>query len=212
MHVQNKISWERSRWRMSWSKRWTFQVWKQECKAGWSCALWSAHLFPHAESCMGLTGRFILFKPASSSKCWIHQLNPPLGTGILGSVSAWIWHLLHPGFLFVQLSVVLRLENESTTRRAVAFHPAIAQLWETMAPAVLAMTLCLHTWSSEPAVIPGFAVVGVFPLRRKEISLCSSAAGIIVKKDKYSAASLPVSCLSLKKKKNHPLITEVEWD
>lgn len=87
--------------------------------------------------------------------------------------------------------------DESTTPRPAAFHPAVAQLWETMASAVLAMTLCTHTWTSEPAVIPGYAAVGVFSLRRKEMSLCSSAAGAVVKKDEYSSASLPASWLKL---------------
>lgn len=178
---------------MRWSWRSAFQVWKQQCKEGWSCALCSAHLFPHPKSCMGFTGCFPLLEPAHSPKCWLHQLYPPLGAGILGSVSAWNWHLLYPWFLFV----VLRPEYESTTTRAVAFHPAVAQLWETMAPAVLAMTLCLHTWSSGPAMVPGYAAVGLFPLRRKEISLCCSAAGTVVNKDEYSSASLPVSWLKL---------------
>lgn len=52
-------------------------------------------------------------------------------------------------------TAVLRLEYVSTTTRTVGFCPAVA-------PAALAMTLCLHTWSSEPAVIPGYAAVGVF--------------------------------------------------
>lgn len=83
---------------MGWSWRSTLHVWKQQCKERWSCALWSAHLFPHSGSCMGLTECFILLKPAPS-KCWVQQLNPAqLGAGILGSVSAWIWHLLYPWF------------------------------------------------------------------------------------------------------------------
>lgn len=113
---------------MSWRWRPAFNVCKQQCKEGWSCALWSAHLFPHAENCMGLAGCFILLKPCLNlpPKCWVHQLNPPqLGAGILGRVSAWIRHLLYAWSLFVQLSIVLRLEYESITTRAAAFHPAV---------------------------------------------------------------------------------------
>lgn len=162
---------------------------------GWSCALWSALLFPHAGAawdsqdalpCLTLCLQ-MLSTPAKLTSTGCRYSN---------SVSAWIWHLF-PWLLLVQLSALLSLDYESTTPRAVAFHPTIALLWETMAPAMLAMTLCLHTWSSEPAVIPGYAAVGVFFLRRKEISLCSSAAGAVVKKDEYSSASLPVSWLRL---------------
>lgn len=163
---------------------------------GWSCALWSALWSPHAGavwnsqdvlSCLTLPLQ-VLSTPAKPTSTGCRHSN---------SVSAWIWHLFH---LWLYLSSAVscsETRDESTTPRPVAFYPTVAQLWETMASAVLAMTLCTHTWTSEPAVIPGYAALGVFSLRRKEISLCSSAAGAVVKKDEYSSASLPASWLKL---------------
>lgn len=83
--------------------------------------------------------------------------------------------------------------------RVVAFNPAVGQLWETLASSVLAMTMRLHSWMLRAccdAVLHAVGL-GVFFLRRKERSLCSSAAGTVVKKDEVLSISFQVSWLKL---------------
>lgn len=59
------------------------------------------------------------------------------------------------------------------TRRVATFHPAVGQLWETTAAAVLAVKMRLHTWMFRACcVIPCYTAVGGGGfLRRKERSL-----------------------------------------
>jgi len=102
--------------------------------------------------------------------------------------------------------------------RVAAFHPAVGQLWETMAPTVLTVTNCLHTRmlkASCDTVL--LCCLGLFFLRRKQRSLYSSAAGTLVKKDEFSSIFFQVSWLTIQpvsaspyKRANYLLIAKVE--